>query len=193
MKYYMIIIFLLSISSVFCDNSINIIELADTLKYNWNSPEERYSFRENHNFKKSLIEEYNLKKINIPNNMSRSMILPGWGHFQSKNYLRGQIILSSEIILASASIFMYNKAMDKYDLYNSSTQIDNINQYYSEANSAYKQASICGFMFVIVWIYNIYDTYKVSEQYNEQLWNDLILKEKNKKVIIHPHGFQIKF
>lgn len=183
----------LTATYLFCDNTINIFELADTLKYNWNNPDERYAFRENQNLKKLLINEYDQMKINIPTNMSRSMILPGWGHFQSKNYLRGQIIMSTEIVLAGASIFMYNKSMDKYKLYKESSQIDDINQYYREANSAFKQASICTFLFSIVWVYNIYDTYKVSEQYNNHLWSDLVQKEKNKKIIVNPQGIQIKF
>ncbi len=143
--------------------------------------------------KNSLLQKYEKNKINIGLNISKSAVIPGLGHFQTKDYLRGQILLSTEIVLAGTTYFLYDKAMDKYDQYKNSTQIDVMNQFYTEANDSFKQASLTGFLFVAVWGYNLYDTYVVSKQYNDKLWLDYVKKENEKRIKINPNGITIKF
>lgn len=166
---------------------------ADTLKYKWDSPASRYEYREDLLFRTNLLKKYENEKLNIGFNITKSMLIPGMGHFQTKNYLRGQILLSTEIILAGTTYFLYDKSQEKYDKYHNSTQIDEMNQYYSDANSSYKQASLTAALFVVVWGYNLYDTYVVTKQYNDRLWLKNVDKETNKKIMLTPNGVSIKF
>ena len=140
------------------------------LKYNWNNAEERYQYRENLAFKKGLIDSYEAERLSTTLNLGKSAILPGWGHFDTNNVLRGQILLSTEIILAGTSFFLYDKSVEKYDKYKASKQIDEINQYYSDANRLYKQSQLTMGLFAAIWVFNIYDTYVSTNQYNEWLW-----------------------
>lgn len=166
---------------------------ADTLKYNWTSSNDRYEFRDDIFLRNSIIPIYENDIINIPQNMAKSLLLPGLGHFATKNYLRGQIFLSAEILLAGSAYFMYDKANSKYDQYKKATQIDKINEYYNDAMDSYRQATIVTSLFMAVWLYNIYDTYIVTKEYNLNLWDTYYLREKEKKLIVSPNGITYKF
>jgi hypothetical protein len=192
-KYIILLLSIISSYSLFAQADFDIISFADTLKYNWDTPVTRYAYRENLDFKKSLLNKYENERLNISLNMGKSLIIPGWGHFHTKDYLRGQVLLSSEIILAGSTFFLYEKAMDRYNKYKKATQIDQINQYYQEANDSYKQASLTTALFILVWAYNVYDTYLVTNQYNDRLWINNIQKEVDRKITVTPNGISIKF
>ncbi len=192
-KSILILLFTLSLLPLLAQTDFDIASFADTLKYNWDTPATRYAYRENLEFKKKLLTKYEDERLAVPLNMGKSMLLPGWGHFHTKNYLRGQILLSSEIILAGSTFFLYDKAMDKYDQYKKATQIDQMDQFYQDANESYKQASLTTALFVLVWAYNVYDTYLVTNQYNDKLWIDNIQKEVDRKITVSPTGINIKF
>ncbi|HPY96632.1 MAG TPA: hypothetical protein PL063_05425 [Candidatus Cloacimonadota bacterium] len=192
-KIFLLFIISLSFFKIYAQADFDVAAFADTLKYNWTNTETRYAFRENLEFKKSLLKKYENETLSISLNIGKSMIMPGWGHMHTEDYLRGQILLSTEILLAGTSYFLYDKSMEKYDKYKKADQIDVLNQYYSEANTAYKQATMAFSLFALVWVYNVYDTYIVTEQYNDHLWVKNIQKELDKKITVTPLGISVKF
>lgn len=191
-KIYLLCLILLISFSCFAQG-YDIKALADTLKYGWETPEDRYQFRDDMKLRTHILDDYNSQLINIPTNLSKSALIPGLGHFQTKNYFRGQIFLSSEILLIGSAYFMFDKAQTKYDQYKSATQIDKINEYYDNALSHHKTGVIISGLALAVWLYNLYDTYLVTREYNENLWSEIKQKETNRRIIIHPNGITLKF
>ncbi len=193
MKKIIILLFLmLTVISCFAQG-YDIRALADTLKYGWNSPSDRYDFRNDLKLRTSIINEFENSIINVPVNMGKSMLMPGLGHFQTKNYLRGQIFLSTEILLIGSAYFMFDKSQSKYDQYKKATQIDKINEYYDDALSDYKTGVMITGLALAVWLYNIYDTYVVTKEYNENLWYEIKQKEVDRRLIIQPNGISYRF
>lgn len=190
-----ITLLLLALCSYFICNAqtFDMRVFADTLKYGWSNPEDRYNFRDDIKLRTSILDEYNNSKINIPVNMGKSLLLPGLGHFQTKNYFRGQVFLSAEILLFGSAYFMFDKSSTKYEQYKNATQIDKIDEYYNDALSSYKQGVILSGLFVAVWLYNVYDTYLVSREYNENLWLELMQKQADRRIIIQPNGISVRF
>lgn len=193
MKKYLFFFLVLYSFSLLTAQDFNINTFADTLKYNWKTPEDRYNFRLDLDYRNSIMQNYDDQSINVPLNMSQSVMMPGLGHFNTKNFLRGQILLSAEIVLAGTSYMFYNKSMEKFKKYKNATQIDEINQYYTEASDLYKKSSAFTTLCVALWIYNVYDTYIVTNEYNNKLWINLVEKEKEKRFNITPTGIQINF
>ncbi len=193
MKQLLILTMILACFAILSAQDFDINTFADTLKYNWKTSNDRYEFRTDLEFRNSLTSKYEKEMISVPFNMSKSIMMPGLGHFQTKNYFRGQILLSTEIVLAGASYFLYDKAMVKYRKYKSATQIDDMNQYYTDASGYYRQSTIFTTLFVMIWVYNVYDTYIVTNEYNVNLWNSLVEKQKENKITITPTGVSIKF
>ncbi len=191
MKKYIILLLCLQISYIFA-KEFSIEEFTDTLKYDWKTPQQRIEFRQELNIKYQVFTEYDKKKIDYSNTIFKSALLPGLGHFAAKSYLRGQIIMGSEIILLGAAYFMYDKAMTNFDKYERQTQIDEIKSYYDKASDANKKTMLIMSLYGLVWVYNLYDTILVTDEYNRNLWNKL-LENKKGGIRLSPNGISYNF
>jgi len=192
-RYMMMIAFgLFVIVSCFANTGFSSA-FVDTLKYKWHTPTDRYDFRDNLDLRNSILPDFQKEMINVSSNMERSLFLPGIGHFHTGNYLRGLLMVGSEVFIASTAIYMYDKGKQSYKKYKVATQIDDINRYYDSAVTNYTQASMMVGLFVAVWVYNIYDTYLVTTAYNEKLWNEHLRKERERRFYLTPAGATFRF
>ena len=171
----------------------NMHTFADTLKYGWFTPEDRYDFRDNLALRNSIIPEYERSMISVSKNMERSWILPGSGHFHTQNYMRGLLFLGSEIFIASTVLYLFDKGASDYNSYKEATQIDEINKYYDSAVDSYLQATLLSCLFVAVWVFNVYDTHQVTTEYNKRMWNDHLNREKERRLHLTPTGVTYRF
>ncbi len=162
-------------------------------KYGWENSDQQLKARENRTNKQQLLQIYNLKNQDIPSNMIKSAIVPGWGHFIAGKPTTGTVLLGTEIILMGTSIYFYDKAMDNYDKYKGSNYIADIKQFYNDANSPYTYSQILFSLGVTVWLYSIYDTISVTDEYNKDLWQTIILEYQTKKIQITPTSITLRF
>jgi len=187
------IILLLTIPNVISAQIADINAFADTLKYGWFTPQDRYQFRDDLSFRSSLVPDFERSMINVGWNMRNSLILPGSGHFHTGNYIRGLIFLGGEILIAGSTIHFFRQGSTKYEEYRQATQIDEINRLYDEAVDSYGRASLLTGLFVAVWIYNVFDTYLVTKEYNRRVWNEHVRREQERRLLLMPNGVVYRF
>jgi hypothetical protein len=181
----LIIFFTLNLSS----QNFDIKDFSDPYKYGWENYSEMQSFRTELLREQNLLSTFNKQKKSANFNALKAAILPGWGHFSSQCYTKGNIILGLEIILLGTSYIYYDKAMDQYDKYKDSNYIGDINYYYDEANGPYKTAQVFLGLAAGIWLYNIYDAIIKTNEYNTEIWQDII----NDRVAITPTGISVRF
>ena len=173
----------------------NLEEFYNPAKYGWENLQERADARQELISRQKLLQIYEMEKLPIWRNMLQSGVMPGWGQFNSKNYSKGQIFMGIELVLLGTSYYYYDQSEEKYQQYLDSTYIGDIKQNYEDASKLRGYAQ--GFIAVaaLVWVYNIYDTYRSTEEYNALLWNDLIKEyhQTNFQISLHPLGFQVRF
>lgn len=192
MKKMIIILAILSFS-VFLFSEFDIEKFVDPDKYGWESLEKYYSDRKNFEERQKLLQIYELKKLSVSKNILKSVIAPGWGHFTAKRYTKGQILLGLEVILIGSGIYYYDQAMENYDKYKKADYIGDIEKYYTDANTRFQYSKILLGLGVVVWLYTIYDTIQVTEEYNNELWDNIYMEYYKKNLIITPTGFTLRF
>ena len=166
---------------------------SNTLKYNWLTPKDRYDFRDNLALRNSIIDEFEKERIDVSRNMQLSLVLPGTGHLHTGNYIRGFLFLGGEIVIASTAIYFFNQGKSNHEKYRDATQIDEINRFYDATVTSYLQASIMTGVFVVVWVVNVFDTRRVTNEYNRRLWNELLLREQERRVVVTGNGLIYRF
>lgn len=162
-------------------------------KYNWDDIREYKSYREDIDLRKNLMQIYSLKKMNVRNNLFNSMILPGLGHYKTNNYMKGHVFLVTEIILFGTSLYYYDQAHEMYDKYKNADYIVDLNKYYEAADGPFTNFKIFASLGVLVWIYNVYDTWIVTNEYNNHIWSDLYKNYKSGDVLLTPSGITLRF
>jgi hypothetical protein len=67
--------------------------------------------------------------------------------------------MSSKILLLSGAVVTYQMSKTSYDKYMGSTNKDDIERYYNEANNYHLVSNYLTLAAVVVWIYGITDAY----------------------------------
>ena len=192
MKKIIIIIFLIGLSTLSAEE-FDIKKFSDPFKYDWNTYEKFMSARENLQTRNNLLQIFETQKQKTINNVMKSAIFPGWGHFSAKYYFKGQVLLGLEIIFLGTSYLYYDRAMDIYQKYEKATYIGDIKKYYSDAKTPYDMSQVFLGLGIIVWIYNIYDSIIVTEKYNNVLWEKILYEHQETKISISPTGLSMRF
>jgi len=157
------------------------------------TPQDRYDFRDNLALRSSIIDEFERSRIDVSRNMQLSLILPGTGHLHTGNYIRGVLFLGGEIAIASTAVHFFNRGRSNYDKYKNATRIDEIERFYDAAVTSYVQASIMAGVFVGVWVWNVFDTRRVTNEYNQRLWNEMMTREQERRVVVGANGLEYRF
>lgn len=190
---YLITLLIFAITSLSYSMEFNMDKLSNPTKYGWDNTEKQRLSREDLLQRQKLLQIYELKKQNPTKNMLKSIIAPGWGHFSARRYTKGQILLTSELILMGAAFYYHNIAIDDYNKYKNATYIIDINTYYENAKRPY-QLSVAFFSLgTVLWIYTIFDSAAVTNSYNDDLWSSVIKNYHHKKVVVDPTGVTLRF
>jgi hypothetical protein len=80
-----------------------------------------------------------------------------------------------------------------YDKYKKADYIGDIEKYYTDANTPFQYSKILLGFGVVVWLYTIYDTVQVTEEYNNEIWDNIYMEYYKKNLIITPTGFTLRF
>ena len=163
------------------------------IKYGWDDATNWKNSRKDLQENMIVFKQWDDKKQSHFTNCLKSMIAPGWGHFSTNNYLKGEILLGLQVLLAGSAYYFYDQSQDYYDKYKNAHQIDEINQYYINANSSYRTSSILVGLWIIAWGYTVLDTIQATENYNRDLWHTLYDQYMNNKVSVTAQGIQIRF
>ncbi len=193
MKKVSLVIILIVCLNIILANEFDINEFTNPYKYNWENYEQRISHRIDREERQELLQIYNMNKQSITSNMIKSAFVPGWGQISAHSYIRGQVILGVEIVALGGCLFLYTRAMDKYDKYKNATQVDEINSLYDEALEPYTLSMALLGLYGLVWGYNLYDSAQSTEGYNAQLWNKLLKDNASRRILLTPTGIELRF
>jgi len=195
-KIFLIIIFSILSFPLFADEPIEFDKdsiLQVNIKYGWDDAKNWQNSRNDLQENMIVFGQWETKKQSHFTNCLKSMIAPGWGHFSTNNYLKGEILLGLQVLLAGSAYYFYDQSQDYYDKYKNAHQIDEINQYYIDANSSYRTSGILVGLWIIVWGYTVLDTIQATENYNRDLWYTLYNEYMKSKVTVTAQGIQIRF
>lgn len=173
--------------------SFDIQAFSDSTKYGWLNFQERAAYRDQLDTRQSLLQIYELEAHPLNANVIKSSLIPGWGQFASKASTKGTLILSTELVLIGTSVYFWDRAMTNYRLYKNATQTEEIQKYYKEAQSPHQYSQIMLGFAGIVWIYNIFDAIQTTQQYNTNLWREILERNNNNPVQITPDGVEVRF
>lgn len=190
---YLIVLLLFAITSLSYSIEFDMDKFSNPAKYGWNNTEKQRLARGDLLQRQKLLQIYELKKQNPTQNMLKSIIAPGWGHFSAKRYTKGQTLLTSELILMGAAFYYYNIAMDNYTKYKNATYILDIKTYYEDAKRPYQFSAAFFSLGTVLWIYTIFDSASVTRSYNDDLWLSVIKKYRKKKITVTPAGITLRF
>jgi hypothetical protein len=175
----------------------DIEKFTDPAKYGWDSLENYNQAREEIMLKRNIIHFYEMKKSSLYTNVLRSAVFPGWGHFAVRQYTRGEILLGLEVIFLGTAFYYYNQAMEDYDKYREADFIVDINTYYDRAQDKYRVSQTFLALGLLTWLYSMYDTVLVTQQYNSKLWDELNKKYLGDQLEIglstYPLGLKVRF
>ncbi len=144
---------------------------ADTTKYGWMSYLDRNAYRIDLNNRRDLLQYYNANLANsIQTSLIKSAIMPGWGQFDNGFSTKGSIFLGTELLLAGASLYFYDRSVYYYNKYLDATQVEDIESYYNQAVSPRQYSMIFLGLGAIVWVYNIFDVIQSTEEHNAREW-----------------------
>ncbi len=195
-KIFLIIVFSLLSFPLFADESGDFDKdsiLQIDIKYGWDDATSWQYSRNDLQENMIVFEQWEDNKQSHFTNCLKSMIAPGWGHFSTNNYLKGEILLGLQVLLAGSAYYFYDQSQDYYDKYKNAHQIDEINQYYIDANSSYRTSAILVGLWIITWGYTVLDTIQSTEIYNRDLWYTLYNEYMKSKVTVTAQGIQIRF
>ncbi len=193
MKKIILIIILSVISNTLIWSQFDIKEFTDINKYDWGSKRKQLVYRNNLLDRQKLLQIYEYKKQSTTSNMLKSMVVPGWGHFSARRYTKGEILLGLEIILLGSSLYFYDQSMEIYSKYKDASYIENINQYYNDAKIPYGYSQGFLGLGIILWIYTIYDSTVATDEYNQDLWQNIFFDFHENKLQITPTGITWRF
>ncbi len=188
-----IIFFVACLFSILLAQDFDLEKFSDPQKYGWKDFEERNLAKMDIQERQRLLQIYRMNRLTSAGSLAKSALIPGWGHFSAKSYTKGQILLGMEVVLLGSSLYFYDQAMDSYDKYKKADQIDDMNQHYNDALEPYRYSQAFLGLAVLVWIYTLYDTVNVTEDYNSNLWNDIIREYNKQNIIITPTGISVRF
>ncbi len=168
----------------------DINNFSNPKKYGWEDNKDRLKFRKILKVKSDLYQLYDLRKYSYPQTIGLSAILPGWGQFNTEHYVKGQILITSNIAILGTAYYFYDSALGYNQKYKNATQVQQMKQFYSDANYYLNYAQIITGIYALFWVYNIYDAIKSTDAYNTKLWNQI---KKNKKFELTKNGVSYKF
>ena len=192
MKKVILVVMLISTLFLFAQQ-FDKLKFSDPLKYGWKNHDLRMKARTDLLNRQKLLQIYQLNKQSKTKNMIKSMVFPGWGHFSAQRYTKGQVLLGLEIVMFGSSLYYYDQAREYYNKYKDENYIIDMNSYYEDTKLPLHLSQAFFALGVVVWIYSLYDTGLVTDDYNKDLWDNLMKEFHERKFEISPQGITLRF
>ncbi|HNZ06761.1 MAG TPA: hypothetical protein PKI63_03125 [Candidatus Cloacimonadota bacterium] len=173
--------------------SFDINAFSDSTKYGWQTYLERNAYRQDLLERQDLLQLYEMEANSLRDCVIKSAIAPGWGQFVNKQSTKGSVFLATELVLAGASLYFYDRSMYYYNRYLDATQVEDIESYYNAAVGPRQYSLIFLGVGALVWIYNIFDVIQGTEEYNAQVWKRVVQKHREAKINLNGNGIEISF
>lgn len=189
----LLIILMLGAAILWAQSGFDLEAFSDSTKYGWQDYPDRAEYRRDLIARQNMLQLYELEALSVRENFLKSAVVPGWGQFATKHNTKATVILSVELVAVMGSIYFYDRAMTNHQLYQSATQIDEINHYYGKAQTPYQFSLMMLGLGTIVWGYNLYDVIISTNEYNSDLWQDIMKRRRTSPLQVTPAGLELRF
>ncbi len=186
-------ILLLFAACLVAQTEFDIRAFSDSTKYGWSDWRQRNSYRDDLLNRQDLLQMYEMRSRPIENNILRSALIPGLGQLSCKAGTKGSIILGAELLSLGASLYFYDRSLYYYEKYLTATQIDDIEAYYKAAMNPRQYSWLFLALGAVVWGYNIYDVILTTDEYNAQIWQEILENNASQPISIGPDGIRVTF
>lgn len=180
-------------SMLWAQSRFDLEAFSDSTKYGWQDYRERSAYRQDLISRQNMLQLYELEALSVRENFLKSAVVPGWGQFSTKHNTKATVILSLELVAVMGSIYFYDQAMTNHRIYQSATQIEDINNYYSKAQTPYQYSLMMLGFGAVVWAYNLYDVVVSTNEYNADLWQDIVKRRSASPLQVTPAGLELRF
>lgn len=189
----MLLLVMLGLACLWAQSGFDLEAFSDSTKYGWNDYQDRSQYRQDLISRQNMLQLYELEALSVQENLLKSAVVPGWGQFATKRSTKATVILGLELVSVMGSMYFYDKAMTNHRLYQSATQIDDINHYYGKAQTPYQYSLMMLGFGAIVWGYNLYDVVVSTNEYNTDLWQDIMQRRSTSPLQLTPSGLELRF
>ncbi|MBW6513546.1 MAG: hypothetical protein K0B87_02190 [Candidatus Syntrophosphaera sp.] len=188
-----LLLFLLISFGLAAQIQFDIQAFSDSTKYGWQDWRDRSAYREELLDRQQLLHMYEIESSPIRTTILKSVMVPGFGQISSKAGTKGTVILSSELLALGASLYFWDRSRFYYNKYLDATQVDEIQEYYSAAQNPRQYSMLFLGLGAVIWAYNIFDVILTTDEYNAQVWQEIVDKYGKKTLTMGPDGLQLKF
>jgi hypothetical protein len=171
----------------------DIESFADSTKYGWKDWRARAVYRDGLLARQEMLQLYEMESSSIGSAILKSALVRGFGQITSKAGTKGTIFLGAELLSLGVSLYLYDRSNYYYDQYLTATQIDEIQEYYSLAQTPRYYSLLFLALGVVIWGYNIYDVILTTDSYNAQVWQEILQKYAKRTVSLGPDGIRVRF
>jgi len=192
-KTLLSLLFIVFAISLFAQTEFDIRAFSDSTKYGWKNWLDRSDYRVKILDRQQLLQLYEIEANSIQGNILKSALIPGLGQITSKAGTKGSVILGGELLALGASLYFYDRSNFYYQKYLDATQVEDIETYYSAAQSPRQYSMLFLALGVIIWGYNIFDVIQTTDDYNAKVWQEIVEKYGKKTVTFGPDGLSVKF
>lgn len=192
MKPVLMLLFLLSFGLCVA-KPFDIEAFSDSTKYGWQDYRDRADYREDLLARQNRLQLYELESVGFNANILKSAVMPGWGQFATKHNTKATLILSMEIVSVIGAIYFHDQAKKNYDKYYAANQIDDINDYWGKAEKPHHYSLMLMGLASVIWGYNIYDVVVSTNEYNANLWKEIVQRGKSSPLQLTPSGIELRF
>lgn len=192
-KPILLLIFLSLAAGLLAQTQFDINAFADTTKYGWKDWRDRSAYRTDLINRQELLQLYEMESSPIAASIVKSSLIPGLGQIASKAGTKGTIFLGTELVSLGVSLYFFDRSNYYYDKYRNATQIDEIQMYYGMAQKPRYYSVVFLGLGLVIWGYNIYDVVQTTDDYNAQVWKNILEKQSNKTISLGPDGVRVRF
>ena len=171
----------------------DIESFADSTKYGWQDWRDRFDYRAGLTERQELLQIYEMESSQIGSSILKSTLIPGFGQISSKAGTKGTIFLGAELLSLGVSLYFFDRSNYYYNQYLQATQIDEIQEYYSLAQTPRYYSALFLALGAVIWAYNIYDVIQTTDSYNAEVWQEVLEKFSKKTVSMGPEGIRVRF
>lgn len=189
----LVLILLALAPSLSAQEQFDITVFADSTKYGWEDWLDRNSYRIDLIERQELLQIYEMESSQIGNSILKSAIVPGYGQISSKAWTKGTVFLGAELLSMGVSLYFLDRSNYYYGKYMEATQIDDIQHFYAAAQRPRYYSWMFMALGAVVWGYNIYDVILTTDNYNAQVWQEILERHGKKTISMGPEGIQLRF
>ncbi|MCB5246693.1 MAG: hypothetical protein LHW57_01530 [Candidatus Cloacimonetes bacterium] len=192
-KIIFLLLFLTLASCLLAQIQFDIDAFADSTKYGWQDWRDRFDYRAGLTERQELLQIYEMESSQIGSSILKSTLIPGFGQISSKAGTKGTIFLGAELLSLGVSLYFFDRSNYYYNQYLQATQIDEIQEYYSLAQTPRYYSALFLALGAVIWAYNIYDVIQTTDSYNAEVWQEVLEKFSKKTVSMGPEGIRVRF